>query len=430
MFAQVFEWKFAGNYLLELCGEAAEFSQMSRTLDMVIGIVGLVFAAGVVGFGFFWMLKRSYDPGKILVKWAITIPLAIAGIIFARKLGPFGPFVIVFLGVIFSVMWTPHIGEWLAKPIADLFDGGNEPPDPKPLYSTAHSKRKFNKLLEAIMDIRQQLAKFPNDFEGIMLLANIQAVDMKDLQSAEVTLNNFCNSPGAPPKQIAAAWTQLADWYLQVPDMESARVSLEKIIAKFPDSQLSLAAAQRIAHLGSAEKIILGQHDRQKTFLPEGVDNIGLLASSKFLIPEEIEPGKLAAAHVKHLETHPHDTEVREKLAVLYAEHFHRLDLATMELEQMINEPQQSPKHIAHCLNVLANLQINCGATIATVRETLEQIVTRFPDLPVANLAQNRLARIELEFKGKKETTAPVKMGVYEQDIGLKYGAPKKSSGV
>jgi hypothetical protein len=39
---------------------------------------------------------------------------------------------------------------------------------------------------------------------------------------------------------------------------------------------------------------------------------------------------------------------------------------------------------------------------------------------------QLRLARINLEFHGKKEKTPGVKLGVYEQNIGLKYGSPRQ----
>jgi hypothetical protein len=40
-------------------------------------------------------------------------------------------------------------------------------------------------------------------------------------------------------------------------------------------------------------------------------------------------------------------------------------------------------------------------------------------------VAQRRLARINQEFKGKEKTPG-VKLGVYEQNIGLKYGSPRK----
>jgi len=44
------------------------------------------------------------------------------------------------------------------------------------------------------------------------------------------------------------------------------------------------------------------------------------------------------------------------------------------------------------------------------------------PELASAGIARNRLSILKLEMKGKKEKE-PVKMGVYEQNIGLKHGA-------
>jgi hypothetical protein len=74
---------------------------------------------------------------------------------------------------------------------------------------------------------------------------------------------------------------------------------------------------------------------------------------------------------------------------------------------------------------LLANLQLRGGADYDTVRATLERIVELFPDLPAGEIARSRLSRLRLEFKGQKETPS-VKLGVYEQNIGLKYGSPRQ----
>jgi tetratricopeptide (TPR) repeat protein len=400
---------------------------MHRAFDIVLGTAGLVVIIGLVGWLFFFMLKKSDEPGKMLGKWLFTIPFIIFCIWLGVKLGPFGPFLIVFMAVVLSFMWTHHIGELLASPITNLFDGGHERPDNRPFYSVAITKRKLNRPFEAIVAVREQLAKFPEDFEGVTLLASIQAEDTQDLPGAEITFNHFCERKDASPLQVAAALSQLADWHLKLAqDADSARAVLEKIIARFPGTPLAAQAAQRIAHLGGAEKILLAAHDRQATFLPAGVNNIGLLDSTRHLIPEDADPAQLAGEYVKHLEQHPLDTEVREKLAILYARHYKRLDLATLELAQMINEPGQPTKRVAHWLNLLADLQIHGGADYETARDTLEKIIERFPGLPVADLAQSRLNRLKLEMKGKQETS-DVKLGVYEQNIGLKYGAPRRS---
>jgi hypothetical protein len=399
---------------------------MSTTYRIVEGTIGLMVILGIIGWGVFRMLKRSYDPAKMLFKLVITVPLVIACFIGAIELSVFGPFVIVFLGVVMTVIWTPHIGEWLCKPLTGLYDGSDEPPPPKPYYSTAQSLRMKGKFLEAVVEVRKQVAHFPNDFEGVMLLAAIQAEDLNDLPGTEITLNHFCDRPDAPPKQVAAAMNHLADWQLKLAqDADSARTALEEITMRFPDTELALLAAQRIAHLGGVEKILLAAHDRQPVAMPESVKNVGLLQSSEHLRPAEIDPTQLAADYVKHLEQHPLDTEVREKLAIIYADHYQRLDLAAGELEQLIEEPNQPPKRVAHWLNLLADLQIRHGADYDTVRRTLETILERFPGFAVAEMARTRLGRLKLELKGHK-ATPDVKLGVYEQNLGLKYGAPRR----
>jgi len=399
---------------------------MHRIFDIVVGSVGTIISVGLVGWGLYHGLKKSQDPVKILLKLVFTIPFVIGCIWLAVKLGPWGPFLIVGMAVVLSPMWTPMVAEWLASPLTNLFDGGSEPPERKPFYSIAMTRRNRGKPHEAVAEIRRQLEQFPNDFEGVMLLARVQAEDLADVPGAENTLNHFCDWPGAPMKQVAAACTQMADWHLKITaDAEAARAALQKIIHRFPGTESALQAEQRIAHLSEAEKMILARHDRQDVAVPEGVHNVGLLDSTDFLKPQQIEPGKLAAAHVKHLEEHPHDTEVREKLALIYAKDFKRLDLATMELDQLINEPKHKPKQVAHWLNMLANFQVELGADVATVRATLEMIVDRFPNLPVAELAQRRLGRLENEFKGLRQPMR-VKLGEYEQNIGLKYGGPRK----
>jgi hypothetical protein len=45
----------------------------------------------------------------------------------------------------------------------------------------------------------------------------------------------------------------------------------------------------------------------------------------------------------------------------------------------------------------------------------------------VAQSAQSRINHLNLELKGRQKAETPnVKLGVYEQNIGLKYGAPNQ----
>ncbi len=244
-----------------------------------------------------------------------------------------------------------------------------------------------------------------------------------------MTLNHFCEWEKAPPGQFAAALTQLADWHLKFyQDASSARAALQRIVEKYPGTELALAARERIAHLEGTGKNLLAAQGRQPVFVPEGVKNVGLLKSSAHLVPAEASPAERATAFVQQLKEHPDDTETREKLAILYATHYQRLDLATSELEQMIEEPNHPPKRVAHWLNLLADLQIHSGADYDAARATLEKIIERFPDFAVAEVARTRLAHLKLEFKGLQKTPEKT-LGVYEQNIGLKssrsYGPPE-----
>ena len=399
---------------------------MNWTFEMIEAVIGLVIILGVIGWGALQILRRSYEPGKVLLKWAIALPLVVVCFVVAARLGPFGPFVMVFLGVILSILWTPHLAEGLFSPLTNLLDGGNEAPDLKPLYSVAEAKRKQGKYLEAMVEIRGQLDRFPGDMQGAMLLAGIQAENLQDLPAAEITLHQFCDRPDAPPLQVAAALNQLADWQLKLgQDVDLARAELEKIISRFPDTEMAVLAAQRIAHLGGMEKTLRAAHDRPPLPVPEGIKSFGLQKTPVPLAPREADPGELAATYVKHLEQYPLDTEIRETLAVLYADHYQRLDLALRELEQLIEQPHQPIKRVAHWLNLLADLQIRHGADYDTVRRTLERIVERFPDTAPAELARKRLDYLRRELRGQKDIPS-VKLGVYEQNIGLKYGRPRQ----
>jgi hypothetical protein len=91
----------------------------------------------------------------------------------------------------------------------------------------------------------------------------------------------------------------------------------------------------------------------------------------------------------------------------------------------LIETPNQPAKRVAHWLNLLADLQVQHGADYETVRGTLEKIVERFPDLAAGEMARTRLGRLKLELKGHKQTP-DVKLGVYEQNIGLKQGSPRQ----
>jgi tetratricopeptide (TPR) repeat protein len=403
-----------------------------RTFEIVRDIILLAIAISAIGWFLVSCLKRSEDPARLVFKWILTA-LLIGFII--RVLGPMltasgmGAVVgIPLMGVcavLLVIIWRHNIAGLIAQPFSDLYSGGSEEPIPHPAYSVAMSKQKRGNYLEAIAEIRRQLERFPTDVEGQFLEAQIQAEDLKDLPAAELTIERFCAQPGHAPQNIAFALYSMADWHLKIgQDREAARRDLEKIVGLFPGSEFALGAAHRVAHLGSME-MLLAPHERKIFAVPEGDQHLGLLRSLEHLKPVEADPEQAAAECVKHLEEHPLDTEARERLAILYADHYKRLDLATGELEQMIEQPNQPGRLVVHWLNLLADLQIRSGADHETVRETLQRIIDRDPNAAAAEIARNRLGLLKLEMKSKEQNQA-VKLGSYEQHIGLKRGLPRR----
>ena len=402
-----------------------------RIFHIIRGTLILLVAAGLVGWIFWQCLKRSDDPARLVFKWVLTLPI-VWFIIF--RLGPFatssqaGAFIgvpaVAACGLALAAIWRHNLADLVAKPFGSLYDGGTEEPIPRPAYSMAIAKQKKGLYLEAIVDIRQQLERFPADVEGQLLLAQIQAENLKDLAAAEQTIERFCAQPGHAQQNTVFALYSMADWHLAVGrDRESARRYLQRIIDLFPESEFALGAAHRIAHLGSTE-LLLSPEDRKKFNVTEGVKNLGLLWDREHLKPVEKGQEQVANELVKHLEEYPLDVEAREKLAVIYADHYERLDLATNELEQMIQQPNQPGRLVVHWLNLLADLQVRHGVELESIRATLQRVIDRDPNAAAAEVARRRLGLLKLELKAKEKSQA-VKLGSYEQNIGLKRNSAR-----
>jgi tetratricopeptide (TPR) repeat protein len=413
---------------------------MGRVLNIIWQIGLTAFVVGFFGWVLFRWSQRSRDEPKVLArKLVYTVLVALFACGAAILLGVRGyargdpgawtfgvfPLVVLVCGIIFSVIWTPNIGAWLASPVTNLIDGGNQPPEPKPFYSVARGLRAKGKYPDAIAEIQKQLSNFPGDLEGTMLQAEIQVENLHDLPAAEATVQGLLDDPKQTPTNIAFALNTLADWHWKYGrDRDTAKRDLEQVIELFPDSEAALGAAQRIAHLGD-EGMMRPLDERKKVFVPEGIKNFGLVKERGLLKPQETDPEKLTVEYVKHLEQYPQDTETREKLALLYADHYQRLDLAADQLEQLISQPNQPPRHVSHWLNLLADLQIRCAGNYDAARLALQRIVDLYPNQAVAELAHNRTELLRLEMKTKEKSQA-VKLGSYEQNLGLKRGLPHK----
>ena len=396
---------------------------MPRILWIAIGLLMMLVVVGTAVLLLIRSLKRSEDPPKLLFKWILTFVFAGTLLVIVRKIGfednsaVLIPAVCVLFGIPLGAMWAPSWGAILAKPFTAMFDGGDTPPDPTPFYSVAFSRRKQGKYEEAIKEIQQQLQRFPDDFRGQIMLAQIQAEDLNDLAGAQQIIQRICSQEGHSPGQISGALMQLADWQIRYwQDPDSARESLEEIRNRFPETEYAHVAAQRIAHLASREHLLEGQN-RTSIHLTIGDEDIGLTRGGVSATADD--PASKAAEYVKHLELHPLDCDVREKLALIYAEHYQRIDYAIDQLEQILQQPGVGVRHAGRVLNTMADIHIKFGRDLEAARQCLQRIIDQFPNSAPADTARQRLGTLKLELRGKQESQA-VQLGTYEQDIGLK----------
>jgi tetratricopeptide (TPR) repeat protein len=403
------------------------FKQMYGGLQAAVTVLVILLLMGAIGYRF---LRRAEDPKLLVFKWAMSV-LVIAfwcwqADAFNEKKATGYHLIITGLACIGMIaIWRRNIADLVATPFGNLFDGGRTEIEPQPYYSVAEAKRNRGQYAQAIADIRAQLERFPTDFRGQLMLAEIQAEKMNDIPGARLTIERLCSQPGHAPRNVVHAMTTMADWYLKYEvNVDAARSFLEQIVVQFPETEFALTAQQRIAHLANPNHA-LDPHDRKRMVVKPAVKNLGLLIERKPVeVMTHVDSPDLVAGYVAHLQEHPMDFEVREKLAAAYADHYQRLDLATDQFEQMIAAPGQPTRKITHWLNMLADLQVRHGADLAAVQATLERALATDPNAPDAQVTRTRLAQVGLELKGQRKT-AGLKMGTYEQNIGLKHGPPK-----
>jgi tetratricopeptide (TPR) repeat protein len=398
---------------------------MTHPWANVIDTVCWVLLVPTLAFVAYRTYERSDDRRGLVRRWIITTPiLSIMWFIATFKssnailLGA-KPAMMILPAIILAVIWAPSVGGILAGSLTSAFDGGNDEAEAKPFYFIAEGKRRKGLYAEAIAEVRKQLELFPGDYEGYTRLASIQMENLNDLPAAQATLQEFLETPGRAPNEMVGALHLLADWQLQFGrDARAAGGSLQRIVQLYPGTSFAHAAEQRLAHLDSADETSRVRHESKFTVGP-GARDIGLRKESA-PASAPVDPQARAAEYVKQLELHPFDTEAREKLAVLYAEEFQRLDMAADQLEQLIAQAAEPPKHVARWLNLLATLHIRHAHNLEAAQSALRRITERFPGGALASVAASRLASLNSELKASQRTV-PKTLGTYEKNMGLKH---------
>ena len=284
---------------------------------------------------------KIYDPTSAAISLLIILPLVVTG-----------------------MLWVGPVFEHLTEKFIRSLYGFGDKQEAKPKYDPAESKWKSGHPKEAIKLIEEQLAEFPGDFEGQILKAQIQMESLKDFESAEATLLEISSQKKHNAGKIAMVLNQLADWYLKKDDKESSKKILMGLCARYPKTQIEFNCSQRLARMDFA------------------IDST-----------DKRDASELVSLCLKQLDQHPLDYHTREQLARIYFNRYDKPDLAWEEMNKLFSNPFQQPKDITRWLNLMADWHLKRNNPNGA-RACLEQIISRYPDLPYAEEADNRLTKI------------------------------------
>lgn len=388
---------------------------------------GLLFLAG----GLFLMHRlsgrddqRMFDAGG---RWAITGVLAVV-VALVGRMAAGGGLVGAVIGlvamipamVILAIIWVPSLVDAALSGLTGALTGGKEEVEPRPYYFRARAHRKKGELSVALAEIDAELQKFPMDWEGTSLKAEILVQDQKDVPAALGVLMAFEAQSELPKAALNNSRFLRADLLQNtVLDLLGAVAVLETIVQDGPNSEAGRIAGQRIAHMAAPRD---SGEPTAPISLIRHQERVGLRKDLGASLRVEADPNSEARDLVQKLEQHPLDWESRERLALLYAESFQKTSLAVLELRTLVDSPNQPERRVVAWLNRIADIHLQAEiAEEPLARAALEEILTRYPGSTWAEQASQRLALLGRSARAKIPT-ATLKIGVYEQNIGLKQG--------
>ncbi len=393
-----------------------KFLEVLLTLGITFGII-------------FWLLWRSLKKSEDRLRTGSKIGLgAVVLGLWIFKVLPMasdggGGAIVALIGtlpimIILGILFAPHLGRWLASPLANLYDGGNRELVPRANYTIAEARIMQGNFNAAAAEIRGQLQKFPTDQRGWLMLAELQAAKFNDMDGAMQSLGMILSQVDAPVPLIAAAAHLAADLHLKHGhDPDSAREKLKELIERFPDSVQAQQAAERLGHLPTREQ--LEEKGRARSVnLTVGHRDLGL--KHEVILPAEATIDERLMALQTQLGIHPGDSEAREKLVMLYVAELHDLDSARAQVNYAIAVPNITIKQQTRWLHLLAALEIRYGKNIEAAKRAMERIITTWPKSGYAEVAQDRIARLAMELKGAADAPDTIELGIYEHDLGLK----------
>jgi hypothetical protein len=269
-----------------------------------------------------------------------------------------------------------------------------------PAYYTATAKMQRDKYKEAEEAVIQELEKEENDFNGWLLLAELYANHFGDLAGADRIIRETCAHPATNASQVCAALNQLADWHMNLAnDPAAARSALEEICRRFPDTHMNRMARLRLQQLPGSREEAIARRTPKYFSLPALGDSLDQAAAVPASPAEKKEAAARANQCVEKLHEDPDDMAVREELARLLAERLDRAGAAIEQIELLLNMPQASDDQAAGWMGLLAAWRIKYLGDLQKGRETMEELIRRYPQSTHAFAARRRINLMDLEAK-------------------------------
>jgi hypothetical protein len=389
---------------------------MSAFLNILLHLLGWSAVLACLG----WLMWRWWlateDRKDLLWRWGISVPVLaflvfVAGPMVGRDgsggfLGSslaaiIGVGMVAVGGLVLAMIWGPYLTDIAGQAVGRIFDGGRTEAEREPMFSMVEARRKQGRYAAAADLMRQQLEEFPTHFRGQMLLAEILANDLHDLDRAASVIEEIARQENHPPRNVAFALTQLADWHLKfAKDTGAARACFERIVAGFPGTSEAHTAEQRLARLAGTETLLARPARRLEA--PVADPHLGVRTHSPIRPLNDPDPDEQVAALIAQLEAFPHDNRAREELATLYAGPFRRPDLAVQQMEQLIAQPNAPEAHIARWTNRVADIYLSLPDGEIEARRVLEALIARNPEAALAAVAQRRLKTLGFEARKAK----------------------------
>lgn len=261
-----------------------------------------------------------------------------------------------------------------------------------PSYARAIARMKFGKFAQAEQEILAQLEEVENDFDGWMMLAELQATRFKEISEAEKIVLDVCLQPDATPSQISVALHKLADWQLQVAgDSEGAARSLRLIVDQLPGTHLAHMAELRIAQLPRTNADLREQQTPHPVKLPPTESD----TLQRFHADPTSSGSKEATIRINQLfeslSRNPGNISDRESYARLLAEPIGEVSLAIEQIELLLGVSHQPDVKRAEWLTLIAGWQLQLLNDNEAAAKTLARIISESPGTPQAFAAQRRL---------------------------------------